>query len=390
MMSTEYCKEKKISIKKRMFKMVKNEMINIKDKKIFALLLPALSLGIVMILFDLLDAISGFVLTISDSVFPLDSTIQDLLALLIAQLITVSIVMSVLIPLFKVKNIEAYPISFSSSKKTLVLFFLAIGITFLSSLFFTILFTILKWDIKAGYSEIILSLEHLSNPLNIALFLVTMTIGAALFEEIAYRRLLIPLLEKIQVDPSRAVIISSIIFAMAHLEEDILYGTIAGAINHTIGIFLFAVVLGITYTKTRNVFFPIFIHGLSNLLGSLSILITLIGDEGLLTVFSIIMILLLVIGLGISIYLMVKFLYNLKTDSKFSIENESEPNGLIGLIGFLFVGLSLIYSPIIIEICITSLKIDSTLSEIVLILCLTCIFCILVRMMSKKTWFTQN
>jgi membrane protease YdiL (CAAX protease family) len=366
--------------------MIKNEMTDIKAKnrKILSLLLPTLSVGIVMILFNLLDAVSGFVLTKCETSLSLDSIIQDLLVLFIAQLIAVATVIFVFVPFFNVKHAETHPISNASSRTTLLLFFLALGTTFLSSLIFTSLFTALNWEPQTGYSEIILTAEHMDNSLNIVLFLVSMTIGAALFEEMVYRRLLIPLLENYQVVPSTAVIVSSIMFAMAHLDEDLVYGNIAGAIIHTVGVFLFAMVLGITYILTRNVLFPILIHAISNLFGSLSILFMLIGNESLLTIYSILMLVMLVIGLGVTIYLVCKCFYGSKTEITFVIWNKPELNGMSGLIGFMVVGLSLVYTPMAVEICLALLKINSDLSKMLSIVCLASILVMLVRLAGEK------
>jgi membrane protease YdiL (CAAX protease family) len=364
--------------------MLENEITAIlgKNRRIINLLQPALSVGIVMILFNLLNAVLGFTLTMFETSLPLDSTIQDLLVLFIAQLIGVIIVTFVLIPFFKVKNTDFHPITTSSSRTTLVLFFLAMGTTFLSSLIFTSLFNALNLEPQTGYSEIIITKEHISNPLNIVLFLVSMTIGAAAFEEMAYRRLLIPLLENNQVVPSTTVIVSSIMFAMAHLEEDIIYGNIAGAIIHIVGLFLFALVLGITYILTRNVVFPIIIHATSNFLGSLSILFMLIGDEDLLTTFSLLMLAILVIGLGITIYSVWKFFYGVRNDLMFKIWNKSESNGLIG---FIAIGLALVYTPIVVEICLILLKIDNNLSRILFIVCLASILVMLARLAGETS-----
>lgn len=368
--------------RKKVLEMRENEMIYNKGKnrKLLSLLLPALSVGIIMILFNLLDAVAGFTLTMFETSLPLDSTIQNLLALFIAQLISAIIVIFVLVPFFKVKHTEFHPIGIASSRTTLVLFFLAVGTTFLSSLIFTSLFTALKWESQAGYSVLILTSEHISNPLNIVLFLVTMTIGAAVFEEIAYRRLLIPLLENNQIAPSTTVIFSSIMFALAHLDEDLVYGNFAGAINHIVGLFLYALVLGMTYIKTRNVVFPMIIHAISNLLGSLSILFILIGDEGLLIIFSILMLVMLVLGLGVTIYLLFKYIYGSKTEHILFIWNKSESNGLVELIGFIVVGMSLVYTPMLVEIFLTLLKINSDLSRMLFFVCLASVLIILVRL----------
>ncbi|MHA1967903.1 MAG: CPBP family intramembrane glutamic endopeptidase [Candidatus Hodarchaeales archaeon] len=266
------------------------------------LLLPVLSFIIAMVLFYLLEAMLNLIISSNEISLQLDSTIKNLLSLLIAQLVGAIIVFFALIPLFKVKKVDFHPISFSSIHTTIEFFFLTLGTTFLSSLFFTSLFTAFNLDPQFGYSEITITTEHVSNPFNILLFLITMTIGAALFEEITCRRLLIPLLEDNGVSSFVAVILSSIMFTIAHLDADLIYGNIAGGFIHITGLLLLAMILGMTYITTRNVIFPIFIHAVSNLFGSLSILFMLMENDILLTIYSFLVLVMLVIGVGRTIY----------------------------------------------------------------------------------------
>ncbi|MFW9930669.1 MAG: lysostaphin resistance A-like protein, partial [Candidatus Thorarchaeota archaeon] len=250
--------------------LIRNSKIGfeVPDGSIFIISLPALGVGISMIFFTLFNILSDYVVSFFQNSLYLDQVIKDLLVLLIAQLIGFIVVIYVLIPFFKVKFTEYYPISIASIRITFILFLLLIGITFISNLFFTSLFTIINLDPHVGYSEFILSVGQIRNPLNIVLFLVTLTFGAAIFEEIVYRRLLISLLEKNHLLPLTTVVISSILFAFTHLPDDLLYGNISGAITHITGVFLLSMILGFAYLLTRNVLFPIIIHAFSNLLGS--------------------------------------------------------------------------------------------------------------------------
>lgn len=363
--------------------MQRNEITGIEEKngRILVFIFPALSVGIAMTLFAFFEAVSVFILSTFVASQYLDSTIQNLLVLLISQLLTAMIVFFFLIPFFKVKRVTFHPITTSSMSTTIVIFFLALGTTFLSSLFFTSLFSALNWKSQFGYSEITITAEHVSNPFNIVLFLITMTIGAALFEEMVFRRLLIPLLEDSHVVSFVAVIASSIMFAMAHLDADLIHGNIAGGFIHTTGLFLFSMALGMTYILTRNVIFPVAIHAVSNLLGSLNILFMLMENEVLLTIHSILVLMMLVIGVGITIYVVWKYFRGSETDWKLIIKKKSEFKVSRGLTGFMVVGLTLVYIPTVMKIFSDRLNVDNSVSEMLLIFNLVSILIVLVLLM---------
>jgi len=360
--------------------MKRNEITGIEEKngRILALLLPALSVGTAMTLFAFLEAVSVFALSTFEVLPQLDSTIQNLLVLLITQLIAAIIVFFVLLPFFKVKHAEFHPISTSSTSTTIALFFIALGTTFLSSLFFTSLFTALNWEQQLDYSEITITADHVNNPFNIVLFLITMTIGAALFEEMVYRRLLIPSLEDNQVAPFVAVFVSSIMFAMAHLDTDLMYGNIVGGFIHTTGVLILSMALGMTYILTRNVIFPVAIHAVFNLLGSLSIFFMLMENEVLLIIHSLLVLAMLGIGIGITIYTAWKYFRGSETDWILIIKKKSEVKVSRGLTGFMVVGLALIYMPNVMKINFSLLNVNSNLSGMLLIACLASILVVLV------------
>ena len=292
------------------------------DINIFTPLFLTLSVSVAMILSTLIENLSSLVLILVNLVPHADNVIQDLLSLFISQLISGCLVVLVFIPFFKVKNVIYKPISINSSFKTLKLFFLLFGITFLSGLIFTSLYTVMQWESQTGFSEIVITKMHTNNPFNVLLFLTTVTIGAAFFEEMVYRRMLIPLLENNQLNSTIAVIISSIMFSMVHFIEDLLYGNVPGAIMHTISVFLLAIVLGIAYIETRNVIYPMIIHGVSNLLGGVNILVSLLESESLLFWFSILSLILLILGLGITMYSMWKFSWHKRARSLLNALNK--------------------------------------------------------------------
>ncbi|MHA1995140.1 MAG: CPBP family intramembrane glutamic endopeptidase [Candidatus Hodarchaeales archaeon] len=349
-----------------------------------SIILPALSLGIAMTLFFLLEAglIQGLLQI--ESFLLLDSIIQNILVLLITQLIGVVIVFYIFLPFFKIKYSDFQPFSRSSIRTTIILFFLSLGSTFLAGLLLTTVFAALGWIMKLGYSEITITAEHISNPSYLILFLIATTIGAPLFEEMVYRRMLIPLLEECQVSPFIAVVESSIMFAMAHLNDNLMYGNIAGGIYQTIGVFILAMMLGMTYIMTRNIIYPVVLHAFTNLIGSLNIIFTIEENYFLLTIFSILVLIMLVIGIGISLYLLGKYIHGKETDWIKIIKKRSEVKVSGRLTRFMVVGSTLVLLPTVIKITFPVLNANSNLSGILSIVSHTIIFVVLLWFVAQK------
>jgi membrane protease YdiL (CAAX protease family) len=324
--------------------MMSNEIVGIeeKDGRISNLLMPALSMGIAMILVAFLEAVFVFVLSLPENLLFFDNISQNLLVLLITQIMGAILVFFVLIPFFKVKKVEIRPISTSSVGITLVLFFVA------------------------------------------------MTIGAALFEELVCRRLLIPLLEDNQMDPFLAVIASSIVFAMAHLDADIIHGNIAGGIMHVTGVFFLGMMLGMSYILTRNIIFPVIIHATTNLLGSLNIIFMLMESDILLTIYSVFVLILLVIGLVITIIYIWKYFSGQETDWILIIKRKSEKKVMRELTRFVVVGLTLVYLPSILKIILPLLNVNEIWNRMLLIVLLASTLVVLLIFVSKKELVMKN
>ncbi|MHA2164669.1 MAG: CPBP family intramembrane glutamic endopeptidase [Candidatus Hodarchaeales archaeon] len=366
--------------------MMRNELVGIeeKDRRISNLLVPALSMGIALIFVAFLEAVLVFILSLSEDLLFFDNITQNILVLLITQIGGAIIVFAVLIPFFKVKNIEIRPMSTSSVGITVVLFFLALSTTFLSGLFFTSIFTALNLEPQTGYSDLTITVEHLNNPNSILLFLVAMSIGAALFEEMVCRRLLIPLLEDKQMGSFLAVIASSIVFAMAHLDADIIYGNIIGGIMHTTGVFFLGMMLGMSYILTRNVIFPMLIHGITNLLGALNIIFMLMENKILLTIHSVFVLILLAIGLVITIVYTWKYFRGPETDWILIIKRKSRNKVMREITRFVVVGLSLVYLPSILKIILPLMNVNEIWNRILSMVLLASILVVLLIFVRKK------
>ena len=270
---------------KRGLKVLENRSNHIEKDAFQSLLLPALSICLIMMISYLFEAALGFLFEIFNPSFASDWFFQNIISLLIIQTILFVITFFVIIPFFQVKRAEFISLNYANFNISLRMFFLLLGLTFLSNLLLTLIFNSLNWIPEFAYSEILLPDEYISDFGKIFLFLVTMTLGAAVSEEIVYRRLLIPVLENYNASSLTSVVISSLTFVVMHVIEDLRYGNIAGVMMHASGIFIFALVLGLTYIKTRNIIYPILIHACSNLIGSLSTLLTQINSEEILIIY---------------------------------------------------------------------------------------------------------
>ena len=136
------------------------------------------------------------------------------------------------IPLFKARDIEYHPLNLLNSVRTIFLICVTFTIVFTFNFILVHIFRVFDVIPQSGYNDVLLNSEHLSNPINILMFYLPLTIGAPVYEELVYRRLLIPLLEKRGMTPLIAMLSSSLLFAIAHLPGDLVNGNLPGGIMH--------------------------------------------------------------------------------------------------------------------------------------------------------------
>lgn len=108
------------------------------------------------------------------------------------------------------------------------------------------------WDGQGGSNPILpIALEN-RDTIALVVFFVTASIAAPVFEEIMFRGFLLPSLTR-YVPLWGAIALSSIIFAVAHLSvSEILPLTVLG------------IILGVVYTRSRNLLASMLLHGLWN------------------------------------------------------------------------------------------------------------------------------
>ncbi len=108
------------------------------------------------------------------------------------------------------------------------------------------------------------TITSLGDPVFIVLFFAVLTIGAPIWEELVFRRTLIPMFERRGVGQAWALVFSSLMFSLRHTPTDLFDGSLGFAISHFFSTLLGGLILGFLYLRTRNVFWPILLHSITN------------------------------------------------------------------------------------------------------------------------------
>lgn len=114
------------------------------------------------------------------------------------------------------------------------------------------------------YSIFYPTLELLAVPLYIVLLFFVLTVGAAFSEELIFRRIAIPLLERGGYGSTWALLFSAVLFALMHTPTDLTSGSINFLLNHFLSTFTAGIFLGFLYIRTRKIRWPIGFHILMN------------------------------------------------------------------------------------------------------------------------------
>ncbi len=108
------------------------------------------------------------------------------------------------------------------------------------------------WQGQGGSNPLLFLALQAQDKVALAVFLVTASIAAPIFEEIMFRGFLLPSLTR-YVSVNGAIIISSLIFAVAHL-----------SLSEVLPLATLGMVLGFVYTRSRNLLAPMLLHCLWN------------------------------------------------------------------------------------------------------------------------------
>ncbi|MFW9819576.1 MAG: lysostaphin resistance A-like protein [Candidatus Thorarchaeota archaeon] len=332
-------------------------IINERKGKFLNYFTPLMVVGVGGILLDLISVISTIIIIFISPAFTLDLFITNLLVLLISQIIGIFIVYYVFIPLFKAKNIEFHKPTILNSIRTIILICGTFSAIVITNLLLVYIIRSLNLNPQTGYSDILLNPGHLANPLNILIYYLPLTVGAPIYEELVYRRLLIPLLENRGMKPLTAITSSSFLFAIAHLPSDLLNGNLSGGIIHITAVFMIGFSLGLIYILTRNILFPIIIHGVINFISFSEPLIILTGSSTLTLTYNIMYWTIFIAGIGVLFYGLWQFFKKQTVEWVEIVRKKTPKNSFLGLLGFKSMGIVIIFIPVILDLIYVGLGI---------------------------------
>ncbi|MFX1539094.1 MAG: type II CAAX prenyl endopeptidase Rce1 family protein [Promethearchaeota archaeon] len=120
------------------------------------------------------------------------------------------------------------------------------------------------FSFESPYEAFEPTLDLLGEPIFYILFFSFYILGAAISEELVFRRAFIPFLERRGLGTFWVLMVSSLLFSLMHSPQDILFGSIGFTIIHFFSTFTGGLALGFLYMRTRNVIWPMILHGLNN------------------------------------------------------------------------------------------------------------------------------
>ena len=370
-------------------------MVIIKEKngKFLNFFTASMVVGFGGLLLTFFSTIISFIIIFSEFYLPFDYIITNLLIAFISQVIGAFIVYFILIPLFKVKNSEYRNLTLFNSLRTI--FLICATFTLITSINFgfVYIFNLFGYIPQSGYINTLLNAGHLANPLNILIYYLPLTIGAAVYEELIYRRLLIPLLEQRGMSPSPAILTSSLLFTLAHLPDDLLSANLTGTIMHITAVFFIGIALGLIYFMTRNVLYPIIIHGIVNFISFSGPLVILIANNTLTFTYYTNYWTIFITGIGILIFGLWQFFR--KPDAEWVIlirEKQTNPI-LFGSIGFLVISTISIFIPPLIKTVVVNIGIavySVLLYFIVLLICFGSVLVLFIWLGTRTNYQSKN
>jgi membrane protease YdiL (CAAX protease family) len=313
--------------------------------------------------------------------------VLNLIILSLRNFISVFIIWKWIIPFFKISDTEYLPTDSRKTFKTIIIATLAYTLTTISTIIMLGLFNLFKLDEpETSYGQLVFT-EHHINPINIILLFVAVSIAAPLFEELVFRRILIPLLEDRGVSPFSAAIISALAFSLTHVPNDLLYGNLTNAVRHFLAVFILGIIFGVSYVYTRNVIYPILIHGIVNGVSFLPSIAK--HNDTILVLWAITILLVLFIGLISWIYVIRKFFKHPNAEFVRIIKKRSLINIFPGLWGLLIIFLGLILGKFMLENLLNNL-VNNGLILLVLSITSYFVFFLVLWLIVRKTEYISS
>ena len=320
-----------------------------RDNGFLNFLTPAILIMVGLLVLNL-GAISLILIHFTIPVLIPDPVMASIQLNLVGQIIGIIVTLFFLIPFFKLQKVETRNPTFLRTLKVVGVACFALTVAMGLALVLWFVFTSLGISIEHSYGDIILGPEHLSNPWNLVLFFATATLGAAIFEELIFRRMLIPSLELRGMAPAAAVIASSLGFALIHVPNDLINGSPGYVVTHFITTFTIGLMLGFVYVFTRNVIYPMIIHGFINAVAFTELILISINDFNLLLIYAAILMVLLLIGIIVGVLALIWFFRDPPPRWVEILRIKSRVNILIGLIGYLIIAFGLISIQVLVEV----------------------------------------
>lgn len=342
------------------------------------------------LLLSFLAYLVSFIISFVDLFSHWDYLMTNLFILLISQVFGFILVYFLVIPLFKARKIEQYPLDLLNSVRTGALICVTFTLGYISNFILDYLFNFLNIRPQSGYTNLILNSEHLNNPLNILLYFLPLTIGASVYEEHVYRRLLIPLMEERGMSPLIAIITSSFVFAIAHLPEDLVTGNIPGSILHVWDVFLIGLSLGLIFILTRNIIYPIIIHGALNFISFSSPKVLILGNELMNIAYYTFVYIILFLGFGVFLFGLWRYLRKRDVEWVVLIRKKTFNKIKYGSLCFLIIGSISAFIPLALDNLLLNLAIYDVLLYYIIAICSFGFLVILFLWLGTRTTYDSN
>lgn len=314
--------------------------IKIKNPKLkfLKLLTPILALIASINVQLIFSYIFLFIIPFINLITPLNQVSASLLILFLSQICGSIIVYFIFLRFFHIQKDFSDPMRGSNLSCNISLISMGYCICALISIFLTFIFTLLNLKPQTGYDAILPETQYLTDTFTIILYFTTPTLGAGVFEELSFRRMAIPLLEKHGLSPFSAVLTTASFFSISHIPNDLLNGNLSGGIIHSLVVFFIGLVAGLMYIFSRKVIYSIIIHATLNFLSFAGYLIALIGVPMLMIINSSLSYALIILGGIILIYFLSKFIYKPNWLWRIKLREKSRFSGKLSILGFLIVG----------------------------------------------------
>lgn len=199
--------------------------------------------------------------------FPeIDDTSLDIIINIIINLIAQISSIIIFVLLYQNKKVEPEEKRMPSGSHavTLLLIYSVLSALTFGVAIFATFFEGLGISFKSPYEAFEPTLDLLGEPIFYILFFSFYILGAAISEELVFRRTFIPFLERRGLGTFWVLLFSSLLFSLMHSPQDLLFGSIGFTIIHFFSTFAGGMALGFLYMRTRNVIWPIILHGLNN------------------------------------------------------------------------------------------------------------------------------